>query len=111
VTNSSLQVKRARRTYAISVAAVWVSSAGLAAFWVFGLFVYMGHGGPTNGSGVTGSMTLAITLLAAGVTTGCVALSRRGPGRGYALTAVWLGAIPLAILVLPIVGRVSPFGL
>lgn len=95
----------------MSVIAVWVSSAGLAAFWVFGLFVYMSHGGPTNGPGVTGSMTLAFALLAAGVITGFVALSRRGPGRGYALTAVWLGGIPLAIIVLPIVGRVSPFGL
>lgn len=90
---------------------MWLSSAGLAAFWVFGLLVYMSHGGPTNSWGVTGATTVAVALLAAGVTTGFVALSRRGPGRGYALTAVWLGAIPLAILVLPIVGRVSPFGL
>lgn len=111
MTVSSLVSKRARRTYVLSVVAVWVSSVGLAAFWLFGLLVYASHGGTTADPGIAGVTTGAFLLLAAGVVLGFVSLSRRGPGRGYALTAVWLGAIPLAILVLPVIGRVSPFGL
>ncbi len=104
-------MKRARRTHFLSVVAVWVSSAGLASVWLFGLLIYANHGHPVYGQGGTGLNVVAVVLLAAGVVAGFVALSRRGPGRGYALAAVWLGGIPLAILVLPIVGRVSPFGL
>lgn len=107
---SPTPVKRARRTYALSVVAVWVSSVGLTAFWLFGLMVYVSHGNPTNGSGVTSVMAGTFALLATGVVVGFVALSRSGPGRGFALTAVWLGGIPLAIIVLPIVARLSQFG-
>ena len=106
----SAAVARARRTYALSVVSVVLSSVGAAAFWLYSLLMYANHGSPPSGLFVSGLVLAAPAFAIAGVLVGVVALNRRGPGRGRSITALWLGGVPLGFLLLVGLGRATPFG-